>query len=88
MFDTENNDADIKKVLAWQESTAHHQIYWGKRSKPLQDFKRELLTYLTVEFGHSHMIRATALRHCTAIGTHTLDRNSGYMFQITQTLRT
>lgn len=46
------------------------------------------MTYLTVEFGHSHIIRATALRHCTAIGTHTLDRNSGYMFQITQTLRT
>ena len=87
MFDAENNDEDIKKVLAWEEGAAHHQIYWCKKAKPLQDFKRELMTYLTVEFGHSHMIRATALRHCTAIGTHTLDCNSGYMFQVTQTLR-
>ena len=88
MFDAEDNDENIKKVLAWQEGAAHHQIYWGRKLSPLQDFKRELMTYLTVEFGHTHMIRATALRHCTAIGTHTLGRNSGYMFQVTQILRT
>ena len=88
MFDAEDKDENIKKVLAWQEGAAHHQIYWGKKANPLQSFKRELMTYLTVEFSHTHMIRATALRHCTAIGTHTLDRNSGYMFQVTQTLRT
>ena len=88
MFDAENNDEDIKKVLAWEEGAAYHQIYWCKRANLLQGFKRELMTYLTVEFGHTHMIRATALRHCTDIGTHTLDRNSGYMFQVTQTLRT
>ena len=88
MFDAEDRDENIKKVLAWQEGAAHHQIYWGNKANLLQDFKRELMTYLTVEFGHSHMIRATALRHCTAIGTHTTDRNSGYMFQVTQTLRT
>ena len=88
MFDAEDNDENIKKVLAWQEGAAHCQIYWGKKANLLQDFKRELMTYLTVEFGHSHMIRATAIRHCTAVGTHTIDRNSGYMFQVTQTLRT
>ena len=88
MFDAEDKDENIKKVLAWQEGAAYHQIYWGKKANSLQDFKRELMTYLTVEFGHTHMIRATALRHSTAVGTHTLDRNSGYMFQVTQTLRT
>ena len=85
MFDAEDRDENVKKVLAWQEGAAHHQIYWGKKANLLQDFKRELMTYLTVEFGHTHMIRATALRHCTAIGTHTPDRNSGYMFMIAQT---
>ena len=88
MFDAEDNDTGIKKVLAWQEGAAHHKIYWGKKAARLQAFKQELMTYLTVEFGHSYKIRATALRHCTAPGTHAMDRNSGYMFQVTQTLRT
>ena len=88
MFDAEDKDENIKKVLAWQEDTANYQIYWGNKANLLQDFKRKLMTYLTVEFGHTHMIRATALRPCTAVGTHTVDRNSGYMFQVTQTLRT
>ena len=88
MFDAEDKDENIKKVLAWQEGSAHHQIYWCKKANLLQSFKRELMTYLTVEFSHTNRIRATALRRCTAIGTHTLDRNSGYMFQVTQTLRT
>lgn len=88
MFDAENNDEHIKKVLAWQEGAAHHKIYWCKRANLLQDFKHELMTYLAAEFGHSYRIRATALRRCSAVGTHTLESNSGYMFQVTKTLRT
>ena len=88
MFDDKYSYNNIKKVLSWQEGTAHHQIYWGKKANLLQDFKRELMTYLNVELGHTHMIRATALRHSSAVGTHTLDSDSGYMFQVTQTLRT
>ena len=77
----------ISKVMAWEEYGEHHQIYWFSEYNLLARFRRELVAYLTFEHSETHKIRATVIRHCTAIGTHTMDRNSGYMFQITQTLR-
>lgn len=85
-----NNSAgwEVKEVISWQEGNTNYCIYWCKTAKGLQEFKKDHMNYLTDRYGGSYKLRATALRHCTAIGTHTLDRNSGYMFQITQTLRT
>jgi len=88
MFRVEDNYADIKPVLAWQEGAAHYKIYWGNKAARLQTFKRELMIYLNTEFGHNYKFRATVLRHCTALGVHVMDSNSGYMFQVIQTLRT
>ena len=79
---------EVKEVISWQEGNTNYLIYWCKTAKGLQEFKKDHMNYLTDRYGDSYKLRATALRHCTAIGTHTLDRNSGYMFQVIQTLRT
>ena len=79
---------EVKEVISWQEGLTSYCIYWCKTAKALQEFKKVHMDYLTDRFGGSYKLRASAVRHCTAIGTHIYGSSSGYMFQITQTLRT
>lgn len=85
---TNQDYAFISKVVAWEEYGEHHQIYWFNEYAFLSKFRKDLLAHLNLEHGQTHKIRASVIRRCTAVGTHTMNRNSGYMFQITQTLRT
>jgi len=85
-----NNSAgwEVKEVISWQEGNTNYRIYWCKTAKGLQEFKKDHMNYLTDRYGGSYKLRASAVRHSTAIGTHAYGAGSGYMFQITQTLRT
>lgn len=88
MASTNQNYALISKVIAWEEYGEHHQIYWFNEYALLAKFRKDLIAHLNLEHGQTHKIRASVIRHCTAVGTHTMNRDSGHMFQITQTLRT
>ena len=79
---------EVKEVISWQEGNTNHCIFWCKTAKALQEFKKVHMDYLTDRFGGSYKLRASAVRHCTASGIHPYGVSYGYMFQITQTLRT